>query len=130
VILLDTHVVVWLGENPSQISRAATRAIRMAVERGDGLMVASASFFEIARGIHRGRIESLVPVEELLASIERRFVVAPLTANIAIAAAQIPAPFPSDPFDRIIAATAMASHATLITADEQIRRSRVLPTVW
>ncbi|MGB9148369.1 MAG: type II toxin-antitoxin system VapC family toxin [Acidobacteriaceae bacterium] len=130
MIALDTHAVIWLGENPSRLSQPATRAIQSAVESGEGLLVSSASFYEIARGIHRGRIESLLSVEELLASIERRFTVAPLTADIAVAAAQLPDAFPSDPFDRIIAATAIAHRAALITADERIRRSRALRTLW
>ncbi len=62
--------------------------------------------------------------------MRRRFELAPLTADIAIAAAQLPADFPSGPFDRINAATAMAHRAVLITADEQIRCSRALRTVW
>lgn len=130
MIVLDTHVVLWLGENPGRLSRAAARAIESAVESGEGLMVSSASFYEIVLGIQRGRIESSVTIEELLAAIERRFMVAPMTAEIATAAAQLPTEFPSDPFDRIIAATAMAHRAALVTSDERIRKSRVLRTIW
>ncbi|MGA7885585.1 MAG: type II toxin-antitoxin system VapC family toxin [Acidobacteriaceae bacterium] len=130
MIALDTHAVVWLGENPGRLSRAATRAIESAIENGEELMVSSASFYEIARGIQRGRIESSVTLDELLAAIERRFTVAPMTAEIAATAAQLPAGFPRDPFDRIIAATAMAYRAALITADEQIRKSGVLRVIW
>jgi PIN domain nuclease of toxin-antitoxin system len=130
VIALDTNAVVWLGENPERLSRAAVRAIESAVESGEGLMVSSASFYEIALGIQRGRIETSATIEELLAAIERRFMVAPMTAEIATAAAQLPTEFPRDPFDRIIAATAMAHRAPLVTADEQIRKSRVLRVIW
>lgn len=130
MIVLDTHVVLWLGENPGRLSRAAARAIESAVESGEGLMVSSASFYEIVLGIQRGRIESSVTIEELLAAIERRFAVAPVTAAIAAAAAQLPTEFPRDPFDRIIAATAMAHRVALVTSDERIRKSRVLRTIW
>jgi len=130
VIVLDTHVVVWLGENAEQLSRAAVRAIEDAMGGGEDLLVSSASFFEIVQGIQRGRIESSITIQELLPAIERRFTVVPITAKIAAAAAQLPAAFPRDPFDRIIAATAMANRAALMTADEQIRKSRVLRTIW
>lgn len=106
------------------------RAIEDTAGSGEDLLVSSASFFEIARGIQRGRIESSVTIEELLAAIERRFAVAPVTAAIAAAAAQLPTEFPRDPFDRIIAATAMAHRAALVTSDERIRKSRVLRTIW
>jgi PIN domain nuclease of toxin-antitoxin system len=130
VIVLDTHVVVWLAGNPGHLSRAAMRAIEDAVGSGEDLLVSSVSFFEIARGVQRGRIESSVSIEELLTAIERRFTIAPVTAEIAAAAAQLPAEFPRDPFDRIIAATAMTHRADLVTSDEQIRKSRVLRTIW
>lgn len=130
MIVLDTHVVVWLGEDPEQLSRAAARAIEDALGGGEDLLVSSASFFEIARGIQRGRIESSVTIQELLPAIERRFTIVAITARIAAAAAQLPAEFPRDPFDRIIAATAIAYRAALVTADEQIRKSRALRTIW
>ena len=130
MIALDTHVVVWLGESPDHLSTAAVRAIQDAMESGEDLLVSSASFFEIARGIQRGRIETSVAVGELLAAIERRFTVVPVTAEIATVAAQLPAQFPRDPFDRIIAATALAHRAALITADDQIRKSRALRVIW
>lgn len=130
MIALDTHVVVWLGENPDQLSRAAARAIEDALGSGEDLLVSSASFFEIVRGIQRGRIESSIAIQELLPAIERRFTVVPITAEIATAAAQLPAEFPRDPFDRIIAATTMANRAALVTADERIRRARILRTIW
>jgi PIN domain nuclease of toxin-antitoxin system len=106
------------------------RAIEIAMESGDDLLVSSASLFEIARGIQRGRIESSVTIGEFLAAIERRFAVVPVTAEIAAAAAQLPAEFPRDPFDRMIAATALARRASLITADDQIRKSRVVRVIW
>ena len=37
---------------------------------------------------------------------------------------------PSDPFDRIIAATAIVEGIPLLTADKNIRRSRALRTLW
>jgi PIN domain nuclease of toxin-antitoxin system len=69
-------------------------------------------------------------LEDLLAYIERRFIVRPLTRQIALAAAQLPSTFPSDPFDRIIAATAIVERVPLVTADQNIRRSRALRTMW
>lgn len=50
--------------------------------------------------------------------------------RIAVTAAQLPPAFPSDPIDRIIAATALLSGATLITADERIRHSGAVRTLW
>ena len=130
MIALDTHAVVWVGENSPRLSRAAAQAITEAQNRGEDLIVSSVSLYEIAWAILRGRIESTVSIGELFIAIERRFTAVSLTADVALAAAQLPLTFPSDPFDRIIAATALASGAVLITADERIRRSGAVRTLW
>jgi PIN domain nuclease of toxin-antitoxin system len=130
VIVLDTHVVLWLGESPEKVSLPAKRAIQELESKGQKLIIAGQSLYEIAWGVVRGRILSSLPVEELLAEVERRFIVRPLTPQIALAAAQLPTSFPSDPFDRIIAATAIVERIPLLTVDQNIRRSRALRTIW
>ena len=47
-----------------------------------------------------------------------------------MAAAQLADAFPGDPMDRIIAATALTEGIPLVTADERIRRSGVVRTIW
>jgi PIN domain nuclease of toxin-antitoxin system len=42
----------------------------------------------------------------------------------------MPSGFPKDPADRIIASTAMAEATPLVTADKQIRRAKLLQTIW
>ncbi|MGH9416596.1 MAG: PIN domain-containing protein [Terriglobales bacterium] len=54
----------------------------------------------------------------------------PLNAEIAAQAAQFGPAFPRDPADRIIAATALAHGLTLVTADQKIRSSGLVPTLW
>lgn len=130
MIVLDTHVVLWLGESPEKVSLPAKRAIQELESKGQKLIIAGQSLYEIAWGVVRGRILSSLPVEELLAEVERRFIVRPLTPQIALAAAQLPVSFPSDPFDRIIAATAIVERIPLLTVDQNIRRSRALRTIW
>lgn len=130
MIVLDTHVVLWLGESPEKVSLPAKRAIQELESKGQKLIIAGQSLYEIAWGVVRGRILSSLPVEELLAEVERRFIVRPLTPQIALAAAQLPVSFPSDPFDRIIAATAIVERIPLLTVDQNILRSRALRTIW
>jgi PIN domain nuclease of toxin-antitoxin system len=130
VIVLDTHVVIWLAEDPGKVSLPAKRAIEELVTSGHRPIISGQSLYEIAWGVVRGRILSSLPIEELLAEVERRFIVRPLTSQIALAAAQLPAAFPTDPFDRIIAATAIVERAPLLTADQRIRRSRAVRTLW
>jgi PIN domain nuclease of toxin-antitoxin system len=62
--------------------------------------------------------------------IERRFTVFPITGNIALRAFALPAGYPNDPVDRIIGATALVEALTLVTADQAIRESGAVPTIW
>ena len=54
----------------------------------------------------------------------------PLTPAVAIKAAELPANFPGDPADRLIAATAILESALLITKDERMQESAVVRTAW
>ncbi|MBT9330165.1 type II toxin-antitoxin system VapC family toxin [Paracidobacterium acidisoli] len=130
MILLDTHVVVWLLGSPGRLSQLAKDAIKEAHQRKAVIAVSSQSLYETARGVVRGRIQTHIPVEVFLREIESRFSVLPLTREIALLAASFPSPFPGDPADRIIAATALAEGFSLVTADENIRRSGLVRIIW
>jgi len=71
-----------------------------------------------------------MPIELFLEKIESRFLVFPLSRHAARLAAELSPTFPGDPFDRIIAGTALAENLPLITVDQNIRVSRVVKTIW
>jgi len=130
VILLDTHIVIWLALEPERISRAAKKAIEGARRESSGIAVCWDSLYEIARGVVRGRVQISDPLEIFLQRIESFFVVKSMTIPIAIKAAQMPPSYPSDPIDRVIGATALIEGIPLITADRRIRESKVVHTIW
>lgn len=76
------------------------------------------------------RIETTASLDTLLGSMEQGFTVLPITAAIAAASTRLPASYPRDPADRIIGATALVHGATLITAEQRIRKAKAVQTLW
>lgn len=131
MIVLDTHALIWWASSPSRLSVRARRAVASALRQGP--IVASAiSVLEIATAVRRGRLELGFAPEQWLADLhqlpELRF--EPVSAAIAQAAGSFPDPMHGDPADRIIAATAIALRAKLVTADTKLRGSSRFETVW
>lgn len=125
MILLDTHVVIWLLVSPKELSAPAREIILKARLAGERLSCSAVSLYEIAYAVHRKRLKLDVTIEEFIAAVESRIETIPLTAKIAICATQLPQPFHGDPMDRIIAATAIVEDCALITHDDRILKSNV-----
>jgi PIN domain nuclease of toxin-antitoxin system len=130
LILLDTHVVIWLAQDYERISAKAQAAIRDARKKERGLAVSCITLVEIARLASHGRIRLTPDAETVLSEVEDHFIVLPITRNIALQAFELPERYPPDPADRIIGATALIEGIPLITADQAIRKSRAVATIW
>lgn len=130
LILLDTHVVVWLASGDARISRPAQAEINQARQAVRGLAISDFTLIELSMLFRKKQFALAVSPEAFLSEVERRFVVLPITATIALQALELPAVYPQDPADRIIGATALIEDIPLVTADNEIRRSRAVPVIW
>lgn len=130
MILLDTHVVIWLLSGDSQLSSKAQAAIEEARRTERALAISDFTLFELSLLFRKKQFQLTIDLESFLSEVERRFVVLPITANIALQAFELPASFPKDPADRIIGATALVEDIPLVTADREIRKSKAIPTIW
>ena len=130
MILVDTHVVVWLALQPERISKKARTAIEDARRTGQGIGISDICLLEISILERKARIRLDSSLETFLLEIEARFIILPITGRICVRAVLLPASYPNDPADRIIGATALVEGVPLVTADEGIRRSNALRTIW
>jgi PIN domain nuclease of toxin-antitoxin system len=130
LILLDTHVVLWLAQDQQRISSRAHDAIINTREGGQGLAVSGMTLLELARLASQKRIQLTPNLEAFLREVERRFAVLPITGRICVQAFEFPVNYPKDPADRVIGATAVIEGLNLVTADQAIRRSKAVPTIW
>ena len=129
MIVLDTHVVIWLAEAPEFLSAAATKAIQS--ERQDGLVaISDMTLLELARIISGGRVGVRTSLSAFLGEVERTFTILPVTGAIAERTMLFSPAYPRDPVDRVIGATALAHSCKLITKDDPIRKSGEVDCVW
>ncbi len=129
MILLDTHVLVWLTSEPTKLSKHASSAVRRA-SRAGGIGISAISLWELAWLATHGRLLLPGTVETYLEEIASRVAVLPLTMKVATLANQFPTNYSSDPCDRIIGATALAEGVVLVTKDTKIRDCKQIQTLW
>ena len=117
-VLVDTHVLIWAGLEPARIGR---RAATLLADRSNEVFVSAASAWEVATKVRLGKL----PGAELL---ERDFVdsvqdagytLLSITTAHALRAGRLSGDH-RDPFDRMIAAQALAEDIPILSADAKL----------
>ncbi len=123
LLLLDTHVWIWLALGvPGKFSATVQEAID-AAGRERRLCVSIMSVWEVALLNAKGRLHLPIPVPkwvDLALTLPRAKLLPMSQPAMAIDACTLPGEFHADPADRILVATARAENATLATRDEKI----------
>lgn len=130
MILLDTCALIFDALTPERLSAVAREALDRG-EAGEVLTCADISLWEIAMLVSKGRLDPGADSATFcrLALDARGVRVLPITPEIALASTQLDLP-QGDPADRLIAATAVANQADLLTIDERLRESQEVRTLW
>lgn len=126
--VLDTHAWLWWVGGDPRLSADAKAAIA-----ADGEPVVSGiSVWEVATLERLGRLTLLPDIRTWVrrALAHEGATSQPMTPEIALAAGSFLPPFPGDPADRIIYATALVTGAQLVTADRRLARLDPGRVVW
>ncbi len=117
-VLLDTNALIWAWTEPERLPRAV-RAVFNNEEYE--FLVSAASAWEIATKVRLGKLSGAIPLERDFVSLvaDAGYLLIPITADIALRAGRL-AGAHRDPFDRIIAAHALAQDIPVISADAQL----------
>jgi PIN domain nuclease of toxin-antitoxin system len=119
MMLLDTHVLIWLDEGSPRLGPNALQRINAEFSAGN-LAVSAISFWEVSMLVQKKRMEIRLETDvwrkELL---ECGLGEIPLDGAVGIRAGGL-RNFHGDPADRLIVATTLQTSSTLVTADQKI----------
>ena len=121
LLLLDTHVLVWLVGGINLLGAKTRSVLQKAADQGT-VLVSAITPWEIALLVSKNRLklnQDLMPwLQEAL--VQSEATIAPLELEIAGASTRLPFEMHADPADRILVATARHLGATLVTADRAL----------
>ena len=131
VAIADTHALLWYLYSDSRLGKAASDCINATIAAGDHIGVSAISIAEMVYLVEKGRIPVTALNAVHAATIDPRAVLRhiPLDEGIALQMAQIPRSDIPDLPDRVIAATALAHGAPVLSRDRKIRSSNIR-TIW
>lgn len=119
LVLLDTHVWVWLLNGDRKLNQKSLKAIEQSLSE-EAVLLSAISPWEVAMLVNKGRLTLDRDVGEWVnAAVSIPGIrVEPITPEIAVASTRLPGDIHPDPADRLIAATARHLGALLITDDQ------------
>lgn len=128
MLLLDTHALIWLATDLSQLPEKAKSAIRF---HATGLHVSAITSLEISLLVKYGKLNwGKNPLALYTRAIRHHGLTEiPVNSTIAWNSAQLP-PIHRDPFDRILIATAQKYGMTILTKDRIIPMYPKVMAVW
>jgi PIN domain nuclease of toxin-antitoxin system len=122
-LLLDTCTLIFLTQK-QRLAPGAAERLSAVSEAGGTTFISPITAWEIGMLTSRGRLQLLVRPERWFAGLfdAPGVQLADMSPELLIASSYLPGKPPSDPTDRIIAATARELGATLLTRDRALLR--------
>ena len=117
-VLLDTHALLWATLSPSHLSQDAAGII---ADESNVVFVSAASAWEIATKVRLGRLPGAEKLEKEFLDVmeDAGYTLAPIDAAVALRAGRFLGEH-RDPFDRVIAAQALADDIPVLSSDRML----------
>ena len=128
MLMLDTHILIWLDGGSDFLGSRARRVIETA-HKSEEIGLATVSFWEIGMLVEQRKLNFEGVLSEWRVNLlNSGFIEIPADGAVSLMAAGLKK-FSGDLADRIIVATALAEKASLVTADESLLGYRRLKTI-
>ena len=117
-VLLDTSTLLWATLHPKDLSRKVATII---ADPANEILVSAASAWEITTKVRIGKLPGAekLELESLEAMDDAGYILLPIDAASALRSGRIINTH-KDPFDRMIAAQALAADTPILSTDEQL----------
>ena len=130
-VVADTHIIIWDALSPEKLNKNARRYLDQA-HLSDGIIVCDISLWEIAMLMDKERLIIDSTYLEFIELIQwtKNYIFQPIVSEIADLSVNLLRKVNADPADRLISATSLYLDVPLITADNTIRTSKKVNTIW
>ena len=117
-VLLDTCALIWSTMSPSALGRQARETI---ADEGNVILVSAASAWEIATKVRLGKLPGAEKLERNYLDVldDAGYTQLLIDSEVALRAGRLPADH-RDPFDRMIAAQALALDIPVLSPDPML----------
>ena len=112
---MDTHALIWAWTAPHRFTPAALKTVE---DSSNVILISAASAWEIATKKRSGKLSQAAELERNFSEniLGAGFTLIPIDAETALRAGRLPGSH-LDPFDRILAAHALAEDIPILSAD-------------
>lgn len=117
-VLLDTHTLLWATLSPTSLSREVSAII---ADEANVILVSAASAWEIATKVRLGKLPGAETLEREFLEVTNNagYTLLPMDVASALRAGRLPGEH-RDPFDRMIAAQALAMDIPVLSTDSKL----------
>jgi PIN domain nuclease of toxin-antitoxin system len=128
-LLFDTHILIRCRAEPKKLSRDQLRVIERAAESNESVAVSAVTLLEVALLLSADRLRNL-GLDDLFGEFDTRpsIRILPITLEIASDVTSLIRTL-RDPADCTIVATARVHGLRLLTSDQRIIRSKLVPVI-